>query len=154
MKIQSVWGITVDWQAYGSQAVICTPVIWRMVITTVCVCVQRSVCLLLWTDEWQFKQTQWSIKHKKEFSFDHIFTSTASIYRWNTSKSELFFFYNYTFILSSDWVTSFPFQSFHPYIHRFIPSFSLHPCRWGRKTAAMLQWSWEAENLGLCPTSD
>lgn len=39
MKIQSVWGITVDWQARGSQAVICTPVIWSMVIIAVCVCV-------------------------------------------------------------------------------------------------------------------
>lgn len=58
MKIQSVWGITVDWQARGSQAVICTPVIWSMVIIAVCVC----VCSIM---KWQFKQTHNVVNQKK-----------------------------------------------------------------------------------------
>lgn len=72
MKIQSVWGITVDWQARGSQAVICTPVIWSMVIIAVCVC----VCVLLWSGN-SNKHTMWSIKKKGFSSFDHIFLSSS-----------------------------------------------------------------------------
>lgn len=62
-----------DWQARGSQAVICTPVIWSMVIIAVCVC----VCSIM---KWQFKQTHNVVNQKKKgfFSFDHIFLSSSS----------------------------------------------------------------------------
>lgn len=128
MKIQSVWGITVDWQAHGSQAVICTPVIWSMVIIAVCVCMRRSVCLLLWSDEWQFKQTHNVVNQKKPFLFDHVFffTSTASIRGWNTSKSVLLFFFpNYTFYSLLSLGHLFSFSS--PFIHTFTASFLPFP---------------------------
>lgn len=119
MKIQSVWGITVDWQARGSQAVICTPVIWSMVIIAVCVC----VCVLLWSGN-SNKHTMWSIKKKKAFS--RLTTSSSP-----PPQNLIFLFFTLSF-LPSHWVTSLSlsFSSpslppFHPYIsplRSFIPA--------------------------------
>lgn len=130
MKIQSVWGITVDWQAHGSQAVICTPVIWSMVIIAVCVCVHAEKCmrLLLWADEWQFKQTHNVVnqkikkqtKNKKAFSvWPHLLLHLYASMRWWNSTEPYFYF-----ILFSHWVTAFaslPPSSIHSPLCSFIP---------------------------------
>lgn len=156
MKIQSVWGITVDWQAHGSQAVICTPVIWSMVIIAVCVCVcvhaEKCMCLLLWADEWQFKQTHNVVnqkikkqtKNKKAFSvWPHLLLHLYASMKFHRA---LFLFYS---VLSLGHRLCFS----STFIHTFTASL-LHPSRWGRKNAATLHWFWEAVILGLCPTSD
>lgn len=121
MKIQSVWGITVDWQARGSQAVICTPVIWSMVIIAVCVC----VCVLLWSGN-SNKHTMWSIKKKGFSSFDHIFPFSW----WNTLR--IWFFFSSHFLFSpligsplSLSLFSPPPSPLHPYVsplRSFIPA--------------------------------
>lgn len=89
-----------------------------------CVCAKKCVSSIM--NWWVAIQTntQWSIKHKKEFSFDHIFTSTTSIYRWNTSKSKFFFFAQQLHFYSLVWLghlLSFSvFSSIHSLLHSFI----------------------------------
>lgn len=132
-----------DWQARGSQAVICTPVIWRMVIIAVCVCVCREVCVLYYEvmSGNSNKHTMWSIKKKQKKPHVFFFTSTAS----DEIPPNLIFSSPQThFFLFSPLMRHPPPHThtpLHPHIHHFIPSFSLHPCQWGRKTADMLHWS-------------
>ena len=74
----------------GSQAVICTPVIWSMVIIAVCVCV--CVCSIM---KWQFKQTHNVVNQKKKgFFSDHIFF----FFWWNTLR--IWFFFSLHFLFS------------------------------------------------------
>lgn len=56
-----------DWQAHGSQAVICTPVIWSMVIMAVCVCVEREGSVFELPLHNRHKHTMWSIKKRLFF---------------------------------------------------------------------------------------
>lgn len=128
MKIQSVWGITVDWQAHGSQAVICTPVIWSMVITAVCVCAQKGVCASSIMKWWVAIQTNAQCGQSKKKFFFLLTTSSsplpASIRRETTQNLIFFSFPIKLFILSSHWVTSFspslPSSSIHSPLHSFL----------------------------------
>lgn len=148
MKIQSVWGITVDWQARGSQAVICTPVIWSMVIIAVCVC----VFVLLWSGN-SNKHTMWSIKKKKAFS--RLTTSSSP-----PPQNLIFLFFTLSF-LPSHWVTSLSLfffspslPSLPPFIHTFRRSVPSSLPLGQKNPAVTLHRSWEAVILGSCPTSD
>lgn len=160
MKILSVWGITVDWQAHGSQAVICTPVIWSMVIITVCVCVYAEKCVSSIMKWWVAIQTDTQCgQSKKAFFFVwphlllHLYCQHPGM---KYLKFWFFFFLPITlFILSSHWVTSFP--SLPSFIHTFTASLLPFPfilASGAEKPAVTLHWSWEAVILGLCPTSD
>lgn len=144
MKIQSVWGITVDWQARGSQAVICTPVIWSMVIIAVCVC----VCVLLWSGN-SNKHTMWSIKKKGFSSFDHIFLSSSS-------ESDFSFLHTFFSPLSLGHLSLslFFLPLPPPFIHTFRRSVPSSLPLGQKNPAVTLHRSWEAVILGSCPTSD
>lgn len=82
-----------DWQARGSQAVICTPVIWSMVIIAVCVCVcvfYYEVAIQTNTQCGQSKKKAFprlttsspspdEIPSESDFSFLHTFFSPLSL---------------------------------------------------------------------------
>lgn len=122
---------------------------------SVCVHAEKCMCLLLWADEWQFKQTHNVVNQKikktnqKQKSLFCLTTSSSSplcqhaVMKFHRA---LFLFYS---VLSLGHRLCFS----STFIHTFTASL-LHPCRWGRKIAAMLHWFWEAVILGLCPTSD
>lgn len=121
---------------------------------SVCVCVHAEKCmrLLLWADEWQFKQTHNVVnqkikkqtKNKKAFSvWPHLLLHLYASMKFHRA---LFLFYS---VLSLGHRLCFS----STFIHTFTASL-LHPSRWGRKNAATLHWFWEAVILGLRPTSD
>lgn len=118
MKIQSVWGITVDWQAHGSQAVICTPVIWSMVIIAVCVRTPRSVCVRLWSGNLNKHNV---VNKKTLFFFDWPNLPPLLQHKWwNTSRIRFFFSFFQVCFSSSPLIGSLLLLSF---LYTFTPSF-------------------------------
>ena len=126
----------------GSQAVICTPVIWSMVIIAVCVCV--CVCVFYYEVAIQ-TNTQCGQSKKKGFFSDHIFF----FFWWNTLR--IWFFFSLHFLFSPLIGSPHLSLSFFPFllsplsspllpsppsppssIHFAAPF--LHPCHSGRKT--------------------
>lgn len=96
---------------------------------SVCVHAEKCTCLLLWADEWQFKQThnvvnqkiKKQIKNKKAFSvWPHLLLHLCASMRWWNSTEPYFYFIRF-----SHWVTAFaslPPSSIHSPLRSFIPA--------------------------------
>lgn len=100
-----------DWQARGSQAVICTPVIWSMVIIAVCVC----VCVFYYEVA---IQTNTQCGQSKKEAFSRLTTSSSP------PQNLIFLFFTLSF-LPSHWVTSLslfflPLPPLPPPLHPYV----------------------------------
>ena len=146
----------------GSQAVICTPVIWSMVIIAVCVCVCVCVCVFYYEVAIQTNTQCGQSKKKRLFLWPHLLLLLMKY-----PQNLIFLFFTLSF-LPSHWVTSPlslffslpsllpspPLSSLPPFIHTFRRSVPSSLPLGQKNLAVTLHRSWEAVILGLCPTSD